>query len=277
MDKCGHAFSTYNSAALVLKALEWANFEVPLTNPNITHLTSGAAKWAGFTRKQSIIIGEVYGLLYLSTIEVLDGFSAGWGFSWGDELANIGGGLLFSSQQYYWKEQRLRLKFSYHPTTYAADRPTILGSNAVESLIKDYNGQTYWLSVNPSSFLKKDSKFPKWLNISFGYGATGMISGKGNQIIDYSTNTNPSGPNGNTISFGPDGSQTSEIINKDGSIQTFTRYRLYYLSLDLDLTKIKTKSKLLKGVFNVFNCFKIPFPTVEWNRPHGFSFHALYF
>jgi hypothetical protein len=268
MDKFGHAFSTYSSACLIWQSIEWAGFEASPKQATVGHFTTGAMRWAGFTRKQSIIAGELFGLLYLSSVEILDGFSKGWGFSWGDEVANFGGGFLFSLQQYYWKEQRIRLKFSYHPTSYPYYRPSILGTNAAEEIIKDYNGQTYWLSINPASFFKEGTKFPKWLNLDFGYGATGMISGRSNEIIN---NMN------NTISYGTKGSQTSELINSDGSIQYFTRHRSVFFSLDVDLKKIKTKSKFLKGVFNIFNCFKIPFPAIEFSKENKFSFHTLYF
>ena len=42
-------------------------------------------------------------------------------------------------------------------------------------------------------------------------------------------------------------------------------YSQFYLSLDIDLVKIKTKSKFLKSVFSVINFIKIPAPTLEIN------------
>ncbi len=45
------------------------------------------------------------------------------------------------------------------------------------TLLKDYNGQSYWLSFNVFSFLDIE-KIPKWLYLSLGYGGEGMISGK---------------------------------------------------------------------------------------------------
>jgi hypothetical protein len=44
-------------------------------------------------------------------------------------------------------------------------------------MLKDYNGQTYWLSVNlhiPSPKAQKT----QWLNLAIGYGADGMITGR---------------------------------------------------------------------------------------------------
>ncbi len=35
-------------------------------------------------------------------------------------------------------------------------------------MLKDYNGQTYWLSFNVASFLPTNSGFPYWLNMSLG-------------------------------------------------------------------------------------------------------------
>ncbi|HXB38905.1 MAG TPA: DUF2279 domain-containing protein [Bacteroidia bacterium] len=265
MDKCGHGFSAYSSARLITQSMEWAGFETSAFKTGLGHLSTGALKWAGFSRKQSIFIGQAFGLLYLSSVEIMDGFSKEWGFSWGDEVANFAGGFAFSLQQYYWKEQRIQLKFSYHQTSFPAYRPNILGNNSVEQIIKDYNGQTYWLSINIASFLKKEAKFPKWLNVAFGYGATNMISGKNNLIIypDGTTATNPV-------------NNQTEIIDKNGQTNFFYRYRKYYFSLDIDLTKIKTKSRFLKSVFSAFNCFKLSFPSIEFDK-YGTHFKPFYF
>jgi hypothetical protein len=45
---------------------------------------------------------------------------------------------------------------------YAQYRPNVLGSSLAEQILKDYNGQTYWLSVNLHSFYK-GSKIPNGL------------------------------------------------------------------------------------------------------------------
>ena len=129
MDKCGHVFTTYNTGRLMMQAM----------------------RWGGFKSKRSILIGETYGTLYMTSIEIMDGFSSGWGFSWGDELANISGSTLFAVQQYLWNEQRIQLKFSFHQSSYPKYRPDELGSNFAQQIIKDYNGQSYWLSLNVSS------------------------------------------------------------------------------------------------------------------------------
>jgi uncharacterized protein YfiM (DUF2279 family) len=223
MDKVGHFYSTYH----------------------LGRLGSELLQWSGATKKQQLVYGSSLGLAFLTVVEVFDGFSAEWGASPGDLLANASGTALYVSQELLWKEQRITPKFSVHATKYAALRPAVLGSNLPERILKDYNGQTYWLSVNLYSFFK-DSKFPKWLNIAVGYGADGMVSGNGENT---------------TIT----------------SIGTIERTRQFYLSLDVDLTKIETKSHFLKTFFSLFNSLKIPAPTLEYTPRESFKGHILYF
>jgi len=223
MDKVGHVFSSYHLGSLGANSL----------------------KWAGASRKSQLIYGSTLGLGFLTVVEIFDGYSANWGASVGDVAANVGGTALYVSQELLWKEQRIVPKFSFHTTPYASARPNVLGSSLPEQILKDYNGQTYWLSANIHSFTKSSS-IPKWLNIAFGYGAEGMITGNDEFV--------------NTI-FLPES----------------TRYRQFYLSFDLDLTKIKTKSHFIKTVLTVFNSIKIPAPTFEIKGSGRTKFHLLYF
>lgn len=223
MDKVGHFYSSYQMGRLGSEMLEW----------------SGASK------KDQLLYGSGLGFAFLSAVEAFDGFSSEWGASTGDIIANASGTALYVSQELLWNEQRIIPKFSFHTTQYAKYRPNILGHSFSEQLLKDYNGQTYWLSVNLHSFLK-DSKTPKWLNLAVGYGAEGMISGNG-EITDLFL-----------------GSKN-------------VRARQLYLSFDVDLTKIKTKSHLLKTVFSVLNTLKMPAPTVEIRQFNQFKLHFIYF
>jgi len=223
MDKAGHVFSSYHLGRFGKEAFEWG----------------------GATRKQQLILGPGLAFVYLSAIEVMDGYSSGWGFSVGDMAANFGGTALYVGQELLWKEQRITPKFSFHTTEYASARPNVLGSSLPEQILKDYNGQTYWLSVNMHSFFK-GSKIPKWLNVAVGYGAEGMITGQ-----DALVNT----------TFLPE----SE------------RVRQFYFSFDADLTKIETRSHVLKTLFSVFNTIKIPAPTIEFRDDGAVKFRYLHF
>jgi uncharacterized protein YfiM (DUF2279 family) len=204
---------------------------------------------AGLDEKHSIWLGGTLGLAFLTTVEVFDGFSSEWGFSWGDMAANTLGAGLFIGQQFLWHEQRITLKYSFHTTEFADYRPDVLGSNFLQQTIKDYNGQTYWASFNfKSLFLNKESKFPTWLNFAFGYGATGMTGGYENALEH----------NGKPIPY-------------------YDRQRQFYFSLDVDFTKIPTNNKVLKYTFKVLNIFKVPFPTLEYNTGNQWVWHWIYF
>lgn len=206
-------------------------------------------KWAGVTEKKSTLYGSLMGWGSMTVIEILDGFSADYGASWTDLAANTLGTGLFMGQQFLWKEQRFRLKYSYHPTEYADCNPDQLGKNGMQRILKDYNGHTYWLTMNIKSFLKDDSRFPAWINVAAGYGGNGMLSGPP---------TNP-----------------TECVN--GDPVDFNRVRQYYLSMDIDWTKIKTNSGFLKFTFKLLSFIKLPFPTLEYNNEDGFVGHWIYF
>lgn len=218
MDKVGHFMTSYYGGKLGMDALNWA----------------------GVSKKNQLIYGAGIGFVFLSAVEILDGFSEEWGASTSDVIANAAGTGFLIGQELLWKEQRISVKYSFHQTNFAKQRPAILGENYFQQTLKDYNGQTYWLSANIWSFNKK-STIPKWLNIALGYGAEGMLYG-------------------NT---------TTPTLN--------TPYRQFYLSLDVDLTKIKTNSEFLKTFFSVVNFIKIPAPTLEINTKGKVRFHYLYF
>ncbi len=222
MDKMGHAFSSYYIGKMGMDALGWA----------------------GVSKKDQLIYSATLGFVFLTTIEVMDGFSEEWGFSTGDVLANAMGTGLLIGQELLWKEQRIQFKFSFQTSPYASYYPDKLGENTLQQILKDYNGQTYWLSFNLWSFFK-ESKIPKWFNISIGYGANGLPS-----------------------------SEIDPLIYPPTKLDS---YRQFYTSLDVDLTKIDTKSPFLKTVFNVFNFIKIPAPTLEYNEKDKFIFHWIYF
>ena len=223
MDKFGHVFASYHLGRFGAEMLQWS----------------------GANKKNQLLYGAGLGFAFLTAVEVFDGYSSQWGASSGDIIANASGTALYVSQELIWKEQRITPKFSFHTTKYAGYRPEVLGSSYTEQILKDYNGQTYWLSVNLHSFAK-GSKIPKWLNVALGYGAEGMITG-----------------------------------NKENTTTTYTpnpqRFRQLYLSLDVDLTKIKTNSYFLKTIFSVFNSLKIPAPTIEFVQFNDIKYHFIYF
>ena len=223
VDKIGHMYSAYTLSKLSMEL--W--------------------RWTGMERKKRIWIGGMSGAAYLTVIEVLDAYSTQWGWSWSDFGTNILGSGLLVAQELAWDEQRIQLKFSFHRKNYhdaSLDQRSdkLFGKTIYERFLKDYNGQTYWLSANIKSFFP-ESKWPPWLNISIGTGAEGMFGAKENIGKD---------DNGNIIFTRTD----------------IKRYRQWYLAPDIDLSKIKTKHKGIKTALTVLNIMKFPMPTLEFSN-----------
>ncbi len=222
-------------------------------------------KWAGVKEKNAIWIGMLYGNAWQLSIELNDGFQKKWGFSWGDMTMNISGSLLFGIQQYVWHEQRIQMKISAFPVNYSnyndpqiKERAAKLyGTSFTEILLKDYNSMTFWLSVSPGAFIKKPtSKFPKCLEVSVGYGASGMLGG-------YKNIWNKNDLSGDQSL---DNVDPADIINRS-DIQRLHRF---YISMDLDWTKLPVKKHWAKGLMKVLNIIKLPFPALEINdNKHG--------
>jgi hypothetical protein len=210
------------------------------------------ARWAGWSERASLWGGGSLGLAFLTTVEVMDGFSSGWGFSVSDMTANFLGTGLFIAQQKLWGEQRIGMRFSYTGSNLASIRPNLLGSNLAERLIKDYSGQTYWLSVSPFSFMGPRCASWRWMCVSIGYGGRGMIGAHENRWTD---------DQGNIQDY----------------VQTIVRERAWYASLDVDLQQLPPHLKRKMGwIFNTIGFIKIPFPALEF-RGGNVRFHPLYF
>lgn len=226
MDKAGHTMTAYTLAVLNHRMY----------------------RWAGADGRKSILPAIGVSFLYQGTIELLDGFSGDWGFSTGDLLANAGGIGIMAAQQYGWNEQRIALKISSHRSPFANLRPDVLGKSRLQQIIKDYNGQTYWMSVNIASFLKEENTFPKWLNVAAGYGAEGMTGGFNNV----------------------------PVTNAAGNTVDYKRFRQFYLALDVDLTRIPDQGPLLRAFTNTFGFVKIPAPALSFSS-QGVGAHLFYY
>ncbi len=223
MDKMGHVYTSYH----------------------LSHQAFKSYRWSGLNRKTSAWIGTGIGFGYQLTFEFLDGRSSAWGFSWSDLVANGIGSALFLTQELIWQEQKIKLKFSYLPTKYAQYRPNVLGSNFGERLLKDYNGQTYWLTFSPRILFPK-IPVPEWISVAVGYSVDQKLAAK----EDY-------------------------FVTLDG-LNTFNAQREFILSLDIDVTKLSIRKKWLKTILSPFNLIKIPFPAVVF-QSNGIAGKWLYF
>ncbi|MGI9545557.1 MAG: DUF2279 domain-containing protein [Cyclobacteriaceae bacterium] len=226
VDKFGHMYASYLESILGYKAL----------------------RKSGVPKKKALIWGGGLGILLQTPIEIFDGLYEDYGFSPTDMVANTLGSLLVIGQELIWDDQRVKMKFSYSPSTYTQYRPGYFGSTELEKLATDYNGHTYWLSFNHDLITPKNWNLPPWLNLAVGYGANGML---------YEFENPP--------------------YYRGQPLPEFRRYRQFYLSPDIDLSKIKTRSKFLRTVLSSLNILKVPAPTLEYNSEQGLKVHLLFY
>ncbi len=201
----------------------------------------------GMSKSKALIYGGSLGLILQTPIEIMDGIHEGWGFSWGDMAANTLGASLVVGQEFLFHEQLLRYKFSYSESVYSVHANGYLGKNAADRILSDYNGHTYWLTV-PVNCLIHKALLPSWVSLAAGYGANGMY-GEYTNITSY----------------------------KGVEIPPATRYRQFFLSLDVDWTKINPHSKIASILLKGLTFIKLPFPALEYNSTGKVRAHWLYF
>jgi hypothetical protein len=217
VDKLGHFYSTFY----------------------LSYGSSKGLQWTGMSKAKSDLWGSLAGFAIMLPIEIMDGFVVDYGASAYDLAANALGSGFYLGQSRLWNEIRIQPKFSFQRTEFPALREDdVLGDGFVSELLKDYNGQTYWLSFHVDRFIR----FPKWLNLAVGYGANGMVYAEDdkNEAAGYHA------------------------------------YRQYYLGLDLDLSHLKTRSKALNTLLFVVGMVKLPAPAVQFSEK-GTSFNFFQF
>ncbi len=229
LDKLGHGFVSFHLGLYFYKIFGEPE---PLNSAQ-------QKKWICFS-----------GFIMLLPIEILDGFSLNYGASPADLLANGLGSLIC-----YWHLSNNFIssafpKFSFHTTAFSILRPEMLGATIFQQTLKDYNGQTYWLSVDVNKLCGKKI-FPAWLLLTIGYGAEGLLGGHDNvwqtkegQTIDYSN---------------------------------VARTKRIFISLDVNAQYFRGKNKLFNYLFVPFVLLKFPAPAIEINFDRGIIFHPIYF
>jgi len=241
MDKIGHAWTSYHGG----------------------RLGHGLLIWSGVEDDKAEKFGAPLGLAFMTGVEVLDGFSSGWGFSTGDMLSNVAGTSLFYIQQRVWDEQRIGIKLGYEGVDYlndplVQDRVNDIYGTGAGKLLSDYNSQTMWLTVNPASFAATNSSFPKWINVAVGYSADGLLGGRFNYWCSDTDIAPEDCPLAQQIDFSylPRGSQ-------------------FFLSPDIDFSKINSESAFVRTLLSSLNMVKFPAPALEINADGDLKLRAL--
>ena len=100
------------------------------------------------------------------------------------------------------------------------------------------------------SSLFKNANVPDWFNIALGYSADGMFGGFKNVWVD----------------------NFMQVERDD-----ISRIRQYYLSLDINLAKLKPRSRAIKTLLSLLNHVKVPFSALSFDNQNGLKFHPIYF
>jgi len=225
MDKAGHATTAY--------AISRGEYEL--------------FRWSGVSDRTAALTGGAIALLFQSTLEVFDGHSEGWGFSKGDMAANATGVALFVGQQVGLGQQPLSLRYGFSSSIYPQYRPELLGRSRFAQMLKDYNGQQYWLSVNLATVLPVGPSFPRWLNLDLGYSGSGMTGGRANP----------------------------PLYRADGQPLVFRRVRQFYLAPGLDLVHLVPVASTGHLLLGATQFIRLPTPTLEFNPRDGWRWHPL--
>lgn len=229
MDKVGHAYGAYFSATAA----------------------SAAFRHVGYSKHKSALIGAGFSLAFQMPIEFFDGRSKTWGASSGDMIANASGTLAAGLQNWFWGNARIPIRISFHGSPYAAIRPAMLGNNIPERMLKDYNGQTYWIDLNPERIKIRPKFWPRWLGINLGYGADGLLGGDDNIWTD-----------------------------KDGSVNNYShtkRYRQYYAGPSISFGYLKNHpKKAVRVLAYITDKIRIPLPAIEFADNKRWIFHPIY-
>jgi hypothetical protein len=191
-------------------------------------LTGKIYRWSGVSGNSSVWFGALTGWLWMLEIEVSDAFMAEWGFSWGDMLANTAGSAFYILQQFHYDALGgIQPKFSWHKSEAWKE---MRYNKDPQALIEDYEGLTFWLTVNPHHY------FPdSWKK-------------------NYSDWLAPLG-----LAFG--------VSAKNIGIYPWGGYKEYFVGLDVDLRKLPIwgNSNLAKFITSEVNIIRMPLPTIRFS------------
>lgn len=135
----------------------------------VTNIYSQLFQWSGIEENKSYIYSAALGMSYQTYIEIRDGFSKQYGFSWGDFGADaLGAGYpLLQNQLPLLKN--FNLKISFYPSNK-------FRQHSNKAIIDDYESTYHWLSVNVKNLLPNEIKnyYPAFINIAIGHSVKGL-------------------------------------------------------------------------------------------------------
>lgn len=138
-------------------------------------------KWAGLDEESSLLYGGILSTIVYGGIEVKDGFAPYWGFDPADMAADVVGAIYPYLQTQIGFLRDFNFKWSYWPSK-SPYFTKIDGVNQNDQFFTDdYEGQTFWLSINVRNYFPKSMKsfWPDFLNVAGGISVQ-HLDGHGN-------------------------------------------------------------------------------------------------
>ncbi|MDA3861156.1 MAG: DUF2279 domain-containing protein [Melioribacteraceae bacterium] len=134
-----------------------------------TNIYSDLFQWAGVRRKNALLYGGIIAFSFHTFTEIRDGFSAEYGFSWGDLSADFLGAAYPSLQEYYPVLKPFDFKISFYPSEK-------LKSGSHSNIMDDYESTYHWLSIDVNRLLPKSAKdvFPDFIDITIGHSVNNL-------------------------------------------------------------------------------------------------------
>lgn len=136
----------------------------------VSGVYSEALMWCGVDSVPSLLYASGLALLYQTYIEIRDGFSEQYGFSFGDFGADVLGAA-YPVAQHYWPALRsFNWKISYYPSDkYRA--------GDYHAIIDDYESTYHWLSINVHDLLPEEwrAHYPALINLAIGHSVKNIF------------------------------------------------------------------------------------------------------
>ena len=125
--------------------------------------------WVGYTEEKSTLYSGLFTFTYQTFLEIRDGFSKDYGFSWGDFGANLLGSMYPYLQYQYPLLNKYNFKISFDPS----ER---FQNDSHAYILDDYESTYHWLSIDINQFLPSalENVFPDIINLGIGHSVSGL-------------------------------------------------------------------------------------------------------
>lgn len=134
-----------------------------------TNIYSSLFQWSGIKKRDALFYGGLVAFTFQTFTEIRDGFSKGYGFSWGDCTANLLGVTYPSLQNRYSFLRPFDFKISLYPSEKYK-------SGEYTHILDDYQSTYHWLSIDVNELLPKSAQeiFPDFINVAIGHSVNNI-------------------------------------------------------------------------------------------------------